>query len=137
MAIGWLTVLQNVPWTDLLRNAPQIADGAKKLWKSVARQTGIDPNAVPSATPVARGATDSDPAALAMQVQTLERRVADLHQQMLESSALIQSLADQNAQLIARIDTDRRRARRWLAVVAVLAPLLGASLALWLGARVH
>jgi len=137
MAIGWLTVLQNVPWTDLLRNAPQIADGAKKLWKSVARQPGDDSAAVAGTHSGTRGTANTDAAALAAQVHALERHVADLHQQMLQSSALIQSLADQNAQLIARIDTDRRRARRWLAVVAVLAPLLGATLALWLGARVH
>lgn len=137
MAIGWLTVLQNVPWTDLVRNAPQIADGAKKLWKSVARQSGDANGAAGGVTPTAHSAPGTDAAALAEQVHTLARHVADLHQQMLESSALIQSLADQNAQLIVRIDTDRRRARRWLLVVAVLAPLLGAALALWLGSRTH
>ena len=31
MAIPWLTVLQAVPWGDVIRNAPKVADGAKKL----------------------------------------------------------------------------------------------------------
>lgn len=128
MAIGWLTVLQNVPWTDLLRNAPQIADGAKKLWKSVSRTAADDA----ATQPLTRGSTPAPHAELAAQVRTLEVRLADLHQQMVESSALIQSLADQNAQLIARIDADRRRARRWIALLAVLAGLLGGALALGL-----
>jgi hypothetical protein len=32
MAIGWLAVLQLVPWSDVISNAPKIAEGAKKLW---------------------------------------------------------------------------------------------------------
>jgi hypothetical protein len=34
---------------------------------------------------------------------------ADLHQQMVESSALIKSLAEQNAQLIQRVEVNRKR----------------------------
>ena len=39
MAIPWLVVLQSVPWTDVIRNAPKVADGAKKLWNTVNRKT--------------------------------------------------------------------------------------------------
>jgi hypothetical protein len=35
MAIPWLTLLKTVPWTDVIANAPTIANGAKKLWHSV------------------------------------------------------------------------------------------------------
>jgi hypothetical protein len=38
MAIGWLAVLQNVPWSEVINNAPKVADGAKKLWNAVTRK---------------------------------------------------------------------------------------------------
>jgi hypothetical protein len=42
--------------------------------------------------------------------------VADLHQQMLASSELIQALADQNTQLIRRVEVNRVRLL-WLAAL--------------------
>ena len=46
MAIPWLTVLQSVPWSDVVRNAPKVAAGAKKLWDNVAHKgaTHQDPS---------------------------------------------------------------------------------------------
>jgi hypothetical protein len=46
--------------------------------------------------------------------------VAELHQQMLESSALIGSLAEQNTQLIVRVEVNRKRV---LALVVVISKL--------------
>jgi hypothetical protein len=54
----------------------------------------------------------------------LQLAVADLHQQMLVSSELIQSLANQNTQLIKRVEVNRVRLL-WLA-----AWLLGLSVLL-------
>ena len=42
MAIGWLTVLQSVPWSDVVRNAPKVAAGAKKLWDNVANKSAAN-----------------------------------------------------------------------------------------------
>ena len=33
MAIPWLTVLQAVPWSDVLAQAPKVVDAAGKLWR--------------------------------------------------------------------------------------------------------
>ena len=38
MAIGWLSVLKSVPWEEVISNAPKVAEGAKKLWKSVSHK---------------------------------------------------------------------------------------------------
>ena len=38
MAIGWLTILKSVPWTEVIKNAPKVAEGARKLWNAVGRQ---------------------------------------------------------------------------------------------------
>lgn len=95
MAIGWMTILSNVPWSDVIRNAPAVAEGAKKLWKKV----GSD----------ARRDKLTDDGSPEERIAALHARVDELQAQMLTSSEVIQSLAEQNAQLIARIETGRRR----------------------------
>jgi negative regulator of sigma E activity len=49
----------------------------------------------------------------------MERAIADLHAQMLASSELIKALADQNAQLVERLEVGRKRAS-WLVAAAAL-----------------
>lgn len=121
MAISWLTVLQAVPWSDVIRNAPKVAEGASKLWDTVGRKMSSRPAPVPSAT-------QPNASPLESRVATLEATVADLHAQMMASSQLIKELAEQNTQLIRRAEINRVRTL-WLAgVVAVL----GVIAALWL-----
>lgn len=107
MAMGWLSVLKMVPWGDVIESAPKVAVGAKKLWKSVGKKPVSASDAV--TTPGALAEADTPLAALQTQVLDLQVTVAELHQQMLESSALIGSLAEQNAQLIQRMELMRKR----------------------------
>ena len=51
-------------------------------------------------------------------VTELQAATAELHQQMRDSSELIQSLAEQNTQLIKRVEVNRLRVI-WLAVALV------------------
>lgn len=132
MPIPWLTVLQTVPWTDVIRNAPKVAEGAKKLWGSVAGT----PPATTQPAPSPSQAVAVDPQALEARIATLEGAVSDLHQQMLASSELIKALAEQNTQLVARVEANRARAARlaWaLSIVAALAAI-GVTWALRVGA---
>lgn len=122
MAIGWMTILQSVPWSDVIRNAPKVADGAKKLWRKVSGKGGEDG----VSTDVADGVADLPVEA---RLAHLQSQVDALHGQMLASSEVIQSLAEQNAQLIVRIEVNRRRLL-WLAAGNVVALLL--ALAAWL-----
>ncbi len=122
MAIGWMTILQNVPWSDVIRNAPKVADGAKKLWRKVGGKGGEGEAA--AMTPSA----DADQAPAA-QLAALRAQIEALHGQMLASSEVIQALAEQNAQLIVRIETHRRRLL-WLAAGNAVALLV--ALAAWL-----
>jgi hypothetical protein len=123
MAIGWLTVLKSVPWSDVIHNAPVVVDGAKKLWGAVSRQ----PQQPVSSTPAA--VQEVGPA-LESRIGALEAALADQHAQLLASSELIKALADQNAQLIGRIDA-LRRMLMWLAAAGALVALAAAS-GLWL-----
>ena len=46
MPIPWLTVLQAVPWGEVIRNAPKVAEGARTLWnKAAGPATPVPPDA--------------------------------------------------------------------------------------------
>jgi hypothetical protein len=118
MAIPWLTVLQNVPWSDVIGNAPKVADGARKLWNTVTKKES-PPAAAHAEGQLAPSREAQAMAALDARAAALETAVADLHGQMLASSELIKALADQNAQLIARIESNRVRLL-WLSAALLL-----------------
>jgi hypothetical protein len=121
MPIPWLVVLKSVPWTEVVKNAPKVAEGAKKLWGAVARKPS--PEASTSAEKLIVSTTEQQSnATLAARINELGVEVADLQTQMVASSELIKALADQNTELIRRADTLHRRTR-WLA----LALMIGAA----------
>lgn len=115
MAIGWLTVLKMVPWGDVIENAPKVATGARKLWDTVGKKRTPQP---PVASGTAVAIVPPDAQALQAQIAELQTAMADLHQQMLQSSELIESLAVQNTQLIGRIELNRKRLL-WLALLVL------------------
>ena len=125
MAIGWMTVLKLVPWDDVITNAPKVVEGARKLWKTVARSPAAVPPVEPAIAPEVSTAMPAAPAlATRSELQALAATVSTLHEQMAESSALIEALADQNAQLIRQIESNRVRLGWLMAVVAALAAVL-------------
>jgi hypothetical protein len=128
MMPSWLSVLKMVPWSDVIQNAPKAAEGAKKLWGSVSGRTEPRPA---GASPGAHSPlTSSVPTLSDLQnrIDALEDATDALHAQMLASSALIKTLTEQNAQLIARVEVNRRRLIS-LAATAVLALLVAAATA--------
>ena len=123
MAIGWLTVLQSVPWSDVVRNAPKVAAGAKKLWDNVANKSAANPDVAADGSGLAPGPATLE--GLQQQVLSLQASSANLHQQLIESSDLIGTLAEQNAQLIQGMQVLRRRLF-WLGAALALVGLLAA-----------
>ena len=118
MAIGWLTILKSVPWTEVIRNAPKVAEGARKLWNAVGKQRAADEAADAGAQPAASHEPHTLEA-LEARAAALEAAVSDLNQQMLASSELIKELAEQNAQLVKRIEANRKRTL-WLAAATLV-----------------
>lgn len=121
MAISWLTVLKSVPWTEVISNAPKVAEGAKKLWNTVGRKRA------------AREARAQDAQAdLSPEARMLaaEATIAELQAQMLASSELINTLAEQNALLVARVEANRKRVA-WLALVAGVALVIAVVAMTW------
>jgi len=118
MAIGWLTLLKAVPWTEVVSNAPRIAEGAKSLWSAIGRKRAGPAAGAGGVQPVAAGAP-ATLATLQAQLAATQTTVAELHNQMQESAELIKALAEQNTQLVQRIEANRKRTV-WLAVITVV-----------------
>jgi hypothetical protein len=134
MPVPWLTVLQSVPWTEVIKNAPKVAEGAKKLWNSVGKKAPGVP--MPEPAPSSEALPEAQAlAALEARQNGIEAAIDDLHAQMLASSELIKALADQNAQLIGRIEHNRLRWRWLAAAVAVACVVAVAALAMVLIGR--
>lgn len=121
MAIGWLTVLQSVPWKEVVSTAPLVADGARKLWRTIGGKPAEAVGGPAATAPEAHGLAD-----LQARLAANEAATARLHEQMLASSELIKALAEQNTQLIMRIEAGRVRVL-WLAGVAVVSAVLAVT----------
>ena len=124
MAVGWVTALKLVPWGDVLEATPQILQAAKKLLGST-RQGTAD-----AAAGTLAGPGDAATPPVALQLQQLRERVARLEQEQQESAVLIQSLAEQNAQVVQAVEVLRLRNQRLTAAIALLGAVC-AGLIVW------
>ncbi|MFN4352199.1 MAG: hypothetical protein ACK4F6_15460 [Hylemonella sp.] len=120
MATGLFSVLRLVPWGEVIRNAPKVAEGAKGLWDKVSGRP-----APPPPPPVDDKEQDQLQAEahaivkLRSELRATKTAVSELQAQMLAATELINDLADQNAQLVQGVEALRRRLL-WLAGVTVL-----------------
>jgi hypothetical protein len=124
MALGWLTLLKHVPWSDVIANAPAVADGAKKLWSAAARRPpaaqGPEPDTIGARVP------ESD------RLEMLQEQIGRLEAAMLASSELINALAEQNAELVKRVESNRVQVV-WLSIaVAAVGAFLAVLIAVLL-----
>ena len=94
-----------------------MAEGAKKLWKSVSGKSAETP-APRGASQVPASAEALSPVAMEARIRELEGVVGELHTQMVASSELMKQLAEQNTQLVQRIEANRVRTL-WLAALSV------------------
>ena len=116
MAIKWLALLKAVPWGEVVRNAPEIAENAKRLWSTVARKPPMQELEVRNVYTT----EDQEIAWLKDKLNALEAANADLHNQMLSSAELMKALADQNTQLIKSIELNRIRLLRLVAFTIII-----------------
>lgn len=126
MAAGWWTVLKTVPWSEVISAAPQVATGARRLWDTVNRKSGGHVGEGGDAMGVAPDGYGQEHDVVGLIITRLEEtdaEVNDLRNQMRSASELIANLADQNAQLIAKVDAQRQKLA-WLGATAGLSALL-------------
>lgn len=118
MAAGTIiTILANIPWGQVVENAPKVADGAAKLWKAVTRKK-------PAQSPEANATADpdvaqSEPEVLTKRLAAMEDHVLHLEEQMRASAELIKALAEQNTQLVRKIELNSVRLLRLATATAI------------------
>lgn len=122
MATGWWSVLKTVPWSEVINAAPQVASGARRLWDTVARKSGAAAG-MPMGQAMEAEPEEDHFGTLVARVEKNEMTLLDLRTQMLQASEIIANLADQNAQLIAKMELARTR-MLWLGVATGVSGIL-------------
>lgn len=125
MAIGWLAILTAVPWAEVVKKAPEVAESAKKLWNTLAKKYPKSESEVLTERTVFTS-KDQEISWLKDRLTAIETTNSELHNQMLTSAELIKALADQNTQLIKRVELNHLRILRlaaftiFIGIVAVI-----------------
>ena len=121
MAAGAIiAALANIPWGQVVDNAPKLAEGAARLMRAVAglrKSSETAADTPPSSPPE----PPSELQALQCEVEALRDTVTGLQEQMQVSSQLLRDLTEQNFQLIQRVELNRTRLRSVsMALIGVL-----------------
>ena len=127
MAAGTIiTFLSNIPWGQVVEDAPKVADGAARLWNAVTRKKPGQ-----SSDANSKAGIDVAPS----ETEVLMKRLEAMEEQMRASVELIKSLAEQNTQLVRKIELNSVRLHRLATATAITAVvLLGAIVYLLLRA---
>ncbi len=117
MALNWIAAFKLIPWADVVQATPTVVRGAKDLWARTragkAASSAVQDGAAP---------TPGSP-------EHLAQRITQLEAEQVDASALINTLAEQNAQLVAALDNVRNKVKLLFAACVLLAL---SSVALWL-----
>lgn len=124
MPLPWSTLVKAIPWSDVIAKAPDIAQGARKLWQQVSTRDIADSVGTP--VPGDASATDA-------RLTTLAAQVAEMSTRQQESAELLSALAAQNAELVGAVATLRQRNRLLAAATGVTTAIALAALTLVLG----
>ncbi|KAF1049075.1 MAG: hypothetical protein GAK35_00053 [Herbaspirillum frisingense] len=115
MGFTWMSAIKLIPWGDVVQATPGIVKGAHDLWSRTRKaKTAVEAQ---DAVPVPGDA------------EQFAARIRQLEAEQLEASQLINTLAEQNAQLVAAMDKLRTRVKMLTAFGVLLA--LGLA-AVWL-----
>ncbi|MBP8276348.1 MAG: hypothetical protein KAX55_05610 [Propionivibrio sp.] len=126
MAAGTLfSILANIPWGQVVDNAPVIAESAVKLWKAARRKKSAqspDQDSEADAAQTGRGSLNE-------RLVAMEEHIRSLEEQMSTSAELIKALAEQNALLVRRFELNNTRLRRLAVATAIGGVVLLGSIA--------
>lgn len=118
MPVPWSALFSAIPWTDVIAKAPELAQGARKLWQKVGKREATPP--APPETPA------SSAPSVGERIDALDAHLADVGARQQESAELLAALATQNAELIRATEELRGRVRQLgIGFVVLAAGLLG------------
>lgn len=127
MATGLFSLLRLVPWGEVIRGAPKVVEGARKLWDNVRGRPAPLPVPADDAVQNKLQAEAHAIARLQSELKATEVAVSELQAQMLAATQLINDLADQNAQLVRQAETQRIRLM-WLSVATAVLAVVAVAL---------
>jgi hypothetical protein len=110
-----LTVLSNIPWAQVVENAPKVAEAAGRLWDTVTRRNAETTEKLEAESQ--RPASEAE--LLKRRVDSLEEALKTLQDEMQASSQLIKQLAEQNTVLVQRIELNRLKLMRLTITTAI------------------
>ena len=126
MAAGTLfSILANIPWGQVVDNAPVSAESAVKLWKAARRKKSAQSPDQDSEADAAQTGSGS----LNERLVAMEEHIRSLEEQMSTSAELIKALAEQNALLVRRFELNNTRLRRLAVATAIGGVVLLGSIA--------
>ena len=126
MAAGTLfSILANIPWGQVVDNAPVIAESAVKLWKAARRKKSAQSPDQDSEADAAQTGSGS----LNERLGAMEEHIRSIEEQMSTSAELIKALAEQNALLVRRFELNNTRLRRLAVATAIGGVVLLGSIA--------
>jgi hypothetical protein len=114
VAISWISALKVIPWGDVIEAAPGLVKGARKVFSRT--------QAEPAVAPPSAGDPGESPS---QRIEQLEATVARLGDQQQAAAALIESLAEHNAKVVAAIEVLRLRSKLLMGAGAVLLLAVG------------
>ena len=118
MPVPWSALFSAIPWGDVIAKAPEVAQGARKLWQKVGKREATPP--APPETPA------SSAPSIGERIDALDAHLADVGARQQESAELLAALATQNAELIRATEELRGRVRQLgIGFVVLAAGLLG------------
>ncbi|MCC6609378.1 MAG: hypothetical protein IT515_06855 [Burkholderiales bacterium] len=126
MAFNWLVAFKVIPWGEVIAAAPKVAKTAQELWRGLKK-----PKAGGAAeTQTADAASLASALPVAEQLRRLRAELAETQAQLVSSSEVLRTLAEQDEKLIAAIEALRVRTRVLLFACAALIVACG-----WLAFR--
>ncbi|MCL4799629.1 MAG: hypothetical protein KJ025_08590 [Burkholderiales bacterium] len=113
MAFNWLIAFKVIPWGDVIAAAPTVAKTARELWRTLKKP---GPGEAAGTQAPANEALPLDE-----QVRAVRAELADARTQLVSTSELLRTLAEQDEKLIAAVEALRVRTRVLLYACIVLA----------------
>lgn len=120
MSVNWFASLKDVPWSKVMGMAPAIVENGKKLWDKVSDRSGDDHSGETTQS-AAQMPVPAAIAAFELRLEALEKRSAQLREEVVASFEVVRSITDQHSQVVQAVDLLLARTQLLLRFCAGLA----------------
>jgi septal ring factor EnvC (AmiA/AmiB activator) len=123
MAFNWLVAFKVIPWGDVIAAAPTVAKTARDLWRTLKKPKSGDAAAAASGRTIDAAQMAAQP--VEEQLRAMRAELAETRAQLVSTSEVLHTLAEQDEKLIAAVEALRVRTRVLLFACAALIAACG------------